>query len=399
MLTWPARAARLCRAIEDKDKNEDEAELDLSPSARHPNIPTFQHANPMKSLFRPRTWLLCLVASVLATGLAAIIGFQQIRALSATEGRDAGRLRAAARSMLQALSDMEAAHTARDGEPEAPNANGALNSRQRFADELEGLVGLTPARREVVLIEDLVNGWDEHRELLKQIATDGHERGPQSVATPEHQKLFSSYRRLSQTVLELRRLAEDRTGGLGTPIDQTATRYALVVACLTALGLFASLWVGHGLATSIVAPIQRASRFIDRALQGELHLRLPREEPATLNKLVLSCNRLIEDLQEVTEEGRRRIRSERVLALALIESFDAPTAAVTPAGDVLLSNSSARNILTGDDSDSTIKQLRDCVTKGHDQLSCETGTFRVELLSPTATRSSDVLLIHLHAER
>ncbi|MBT3380463.1 MAG: hypothetical protein HN742_02275 [Lentisphaerae bacterium] len=165
----------------------------------------------------------------------------------------------------------------------------------------------------------------------------------------------------------------------GSPGYTWGRPVAVASASLTGLIVLVLLWLHYRMSYSLRHPILLMQRILDRAAQGELHLRLPLGPDRLLSGLSRSCNRLLESLQTVTEEGRRRAQVERDVSEALVESFPRPTLVLSPGGDVMSANLAARSILAGSEGGEALRGLTRCVLEGEESVMIGGERYAVEV--------------------
>gem|GEM_PF-6024444 len=191
---------------------------------------------------------------------------------------------------------------------------------------------------------------------------------------------------------------QDRISRRYKRVSALCDSHAVGAAVLASLSVLTLLWLAQHLATTVFRPVQRIGRFIERAALGELHLRLSPGRTDRLASLVLACNRLVESLQQLTEESRRRIDTERQLAVILIESFPTPTLAMSGGNDVVLANASARVILSGPQGTEALNNIKEALRHGADHFEAGDIPYHVDRAPAAANRGFPGLLLHFHAQ-
>ena len=188
------------------------------------------------------------------------------------------------------------------------------------------------------------------------------------------------------------------TGVGAVPMPPWIEYVAVGSACLTGLTVLVVLWLNFQISHVVMHPVVLMQRILDRAAQGALHLRLPLMRDRSLTALARSCNRLLESLQEVTEEGRRRIQGERDVASALVESFATPTLVLGAGGEVLIANQAARVLLTGPDGPEATDELTRCVAEGEGSFELTGRLYTVEATLVSHASGLAGAVVHVEVE-
>lgn len=350
----------------------------------------------MDTNFSLKYSLTAVTLVILATGLTAEYGFLTVETFFSGLLQEHTRARGVTEDMLASLDRQEKAHMRALAQPEQAQAEDPANQRPRFEDQLRRVKQLLQTPQERSALARLEADWTAHQAKLRQYLDARASAGVTNVTNAQHAELSRSLRNLKTHVAALIGITTHASGNPVAEIRATMRRFAVGVCILTALSTLGATWIAHNVSRMVLQPLRRFSRNLDRVLQGELHLRLSTERDRALRQLALSCNRLLENLQQLTEESRHRIHTERQLAVVLIESLEQPAAAMNTAGDVLLANAPARELLKGQSGDAMLKHLRQCLTDQDETLEHNGIVYRVDPVSPPGPRTLDVHLVRLH---
>jgi HAMP domain-containing protein len=224
-----------------------------------------------------------------------------------------------------------------------------------FEEELVTLVGTIAELPERPDPGPLQRAWAAHREALRPLLEAEEQGADLPVPLPAVMSTRDDVRReLLDFVLKV----QTSTARVEAGIRTAARQYVLLVAGLTTAGMLVALFFHYRVTGMILRPLARINRLLDRAGLGMVGTRLPLQRDDTVNRLAVSCNRLLDTMQQMSAESNRRIAGERQIAGALAESWESPLVVMTPGGEILLANAGARSALTGADGAEVLSALR-----------------------------------------
>jgi len=335
--------------------------------------------NQFKGFF-PALWAVFVVTSAVG-----ILG------LSAVEraGRDAlnrvGREQGLYLRMLGAFSalDLEVSdhgHAARKetGKPGKSEVRRFQNALVKLSDAAQAGQGIDQA------FADVRSAWKAWNASLGSAATAG------SVDPGVHDRLRSAVTELGVSMAQVHKVE-------AAGIDRAARYWSLGLAFAAFIGLLAAALQGRYLDETLVRPLDRMCVLLGRVNVGETFLRIPVQRNPLLRELGRRFNRVLENLEEATEEGRRRIQAERVLAAAVAESCSAPLLILNPAGELLLCNEPGRDLVAGEEGLDLVSQLKDALREGKTVVSTRGVVYRVAASEAAAVRGFSGWVVQLRA--
>jgi len=334
--------------------------------------------------------------AILATGLTAAYGLIGVDRFLAEKVQAEDAARAAAGDMLDSLDRQEKAHARPALSVAAAAFEPECTRFERGMTRAEDLLR-TPQARALLLA--LKTDWGTHRAAMQRYLTDTTGVTPRNVTGQRHAELTESYRSLKGQLTTLIDVIREAPDNPAAELQRVTRRFMIAVAVLTAMAVLGATWTTHRIDRTVLQPLGRVSHLVDKAVQGELHLRLSPERDKGVRQLALSCNRMLDSMQKLTEESRRRIRTERRLALTLIEALEQPTVALDPAGDVLLANAEARQLLRSPDGDDLLTRLRQCLKEGSDTLEHGGDVYAVNTVTPKEPKALDVQIVRILPKR
>jgi nitrogen fixation/metabolism regulation signal transduction histidine kinase len=152
--------------------------------------------------------------------------------------------------------------------------------------------------------------------------------------------------------------------------------WSVAGAAVTFLGLVLTLVFYYSTSEVVISPLDRIAKVIDRVNAGDTSLRIPEESVGAVRRLSRSCNRLLEHFEKLLDEGRSQVNRRQRQTLTLIEAFDEPVVLADDAGKIVLSNTKARDFLTGKNASDEIEQALIQAVKEKRDVDCVGVTIR-----------------------
>ncbi|NOY80575.1 MAG: hypothetical protein GXP31_06175 [Kiritimatiellaeota bacterium] len=178
-------------------------------------------------------------------------------------------------------------------------------------------------------------------------------------------------------------------------LSRATQAWSLGLAFAAFAGLLAAALLGRYLDGVLVRPLGRICDLLGRANVGETYLRVPVQRDPLLRTLGRRCNQVLENLERTTEESRRRIKAERTLAAAVAESCDTPVLILNPAGELLLCNGLARELVAGEVGRALLGQLKEAVHGDKTTVAARGKVYRVVKSEAAAVRGFAGWVVHL----
>lgn len=345
-------------------------------------------------------WMTVLLIIIVGTGVWTVVGFARIQARL---GNDNGLAMAAVPTTAQrlgAVRELEGSVFEQErilfrltaGNAGSTATTELRRTRNAIAAHIISLQGaaLDPDARPI--LDNLMQAWEKYRTDLDTVLDNWSDASAADALV-----LLQRAWTLRRAVSLLGPVQQKSAARQREDVRSLSRSNALAAAMLTTISVLALLWLAQHLSETVFRPLQRIGRFIDRTALGELHLRLSTHKTDHLASLILSCNRLVANLQQLTAESRRRIDTERQLAVALIESFPTPTLAMSGGNNVILANASARVVLSGPQGGEALNSINETLRHGDDQFEAGGIPYALTRVPTTASRGFVGMLLHFQA--
>jgi len=171
------------------------------------------------------------------------------------------------------------------------------------------------------------------------------------------------------------------------------------IAILATTSATILIWLNHRITTDINQPTKQMSYTIEQASLGHYEQRINHQEYPELNNLSLACNRLIENLEAVTNESKRRINEERQMTSLLIESFHHPSIILNPTGTIIQANNSARLLFTSPNGNDALGKIKQAFANQQTTFTCNSITYEINYAKTMTQENFSGQLLHFYQQR
>ncbi len=330
-------------------------------------------------------------ALFLITAAVGVLGLAVVGRIGNTALEQTGRRWLLVSEMYAALSSLRGAlpepGAAPSGEAGTEQETGRTAAVERFERSLAAFAdaGSNPAA-----VADALSGLRASWDAWRRAGAGG---GADRIAEPAS---------LGRVQLSLRRLAagvEQAALQQVRELSHSAWVWSLGLAFTAFAGLLAAVLLGRYLDGVLVRPLDRICDLLGRVNVGETYLRVPVQRDPLLRTLGRRCNQILENLERTTEESRRRIKAERILAAAVAESCHTPVLILNPAGELLLCNGLARDLVADEAGRALLEQLKEAVRSETATVAARGNVYRVVKSEAAAVRGFAGWVVHLPPAR
>jgi hypothetical protein len=356
-----------------------------------------------------RTWVYSLFALLLLTGLGAVVGFHRFElAVGQEMAREHDDAMAGQRLLLQLVErHQELRQLLSDAAlPERPDERrrGGVQVTEvgrelrQTVQEVAGEMARRPgAPAPFLRVEPAVEGYVRELDAVGRLLAAAEPPSPAAAVLDRFR-----YQAVPASVTARRELAEwlAATNRELAATREQATRSARTLAfwmvALTFAGILVLLLFIYQVDEALIRPARLMQRLIQGVTAGDLSLRLPELKEDYLNRVAIACNRLIENLNGMSEESRRRLAQEKQVSQALVAAIPVPALVLNASGDLLLANSQARGLFVGGEGAERLELLLEAVRREKHTLRLGGQNYRLTMAEAgTATAGGTVSVVVL----